>query len=414
MTEPFIWLRTNPSPRKPPQGYVQLAYNATTGAIEVTDEQGTTVPFDGAELSDTLDALSSVTLTPSTLLSVNSSGVPVALSYAATKTALSLNLVNNTSDEDKPVSIATQTALDSKQPLDATLTALAGQNFAASTVHVGTGVDTCSNVTLSAGSTGTVLGNSGSGAGAQSISLAFFTKAANTAFDPADLAGTSAFTAKQTFRTSDTTAASIVLPHGVAPTTPVNGDKWTTTAGEFTRVNGTTRTVVFSDSPTITTPTLSANNTHDFGTAGTALRNVYAATGFHVTTGQFYNMIGTGTLSGGADGIFRLKNVAGTVGTGSLCFGGDGSTSARLQANGTEIQVKNGDGSAFSSLRAGTSKLSVLTVATLPVAATAGAGTRSFVSDATVTHALGVGTTVAGGGANFVPVYTDGTNWIIG
>jgi hypothetical protein len=51
------------------------------------------------------------------------------------------------------------------------------------------------------------------------------------------------------------------------------------------------------------------------------------------------------------------------------------------------------------------------TVASLLAAATAGAGTRSFVTDATATTFL---STVAGGGANKVPVVSDGTNWLIG
>jgi hypothetical protein len=51
------------------------------------------------------------------------------------------------------------------------------------------------------------------------------------------------------------------------------------------------------------------------------------------------------------------------------------------------------------------------TVASLPAAATAGAGARSFVTDATATTFLSI---VAGGGANKVPVVSDGTNWLIG
>ena len=51
------------------------------------------------------------------------------------------------------------------------------------------------------------------------------------------------------------------------------------------------------------------------------------------------------------------------------------------------------------------------TVAGLTAAATAGAGARSFVTDATATTFLSV---VAGGGANKVPVVSDGTNWLIG
>jgi len=56
--------------------------------------------------------------------------------------------------------------------------------------------------------------------------------------------------------------------------------------------------------------------------------------------------------------------------------------------------------------------LPVWTVATLPSAGIA--GQASFVSDATQSFAAGAGNIVAGGGANCVPVYADGTNWRIG
>lgn len=49
--------------------------------------------------------------------------------------------------------------------------------------------------------------------------------------------------------------------------------------------------------------------------------------------------------------------------------------------------------------------------ADLPSAATAGAGARAFVTDATATTFHSV---VAGTGANKVPVVSDGTNWLIG
>jgi hypothetical protein len=53
----------------------------------------------------------------------------------------------------------------------------------------------------------------------------------------------------------------------------------------------------------------------------------------------------------------------------------------------------------------------VYTVATLPSASDSGMGARAFVSDANATT---FASTVAGGGANKVPVYSDGTNWKIG
>ena len=51
------------------------------------------------------------------------------------------------------------------------------------------------------------------------------------------------------------------------------------------------------------------------------------------------------------------------------------------------------------------------TVATLPSAATSGAGARSFVTDAL---APAFGATVVTGGAVAVPVYSDGTVWKVG
>jgi hypothetical protein len=52
-------------------------------------------------------------------------------------------------------------------------------------------------------------------------------------------------TGKVTLFTGSTAAASATVPHGAAPTSPVNGDIWSTTAGFFFRQNGTT--VQFAD-----------------------------------------------------------------------------------------------------------------------------------------------------------------------
>lgn len=51
------------------------------------------------------------------------------------------------------------------------------------------------------------------------------------------------------------------------------------------------------------------------------------------------------------------------------------------------------------------------TVANLPSAATAGAGARAMVTDATSTT---FNATATGGGANIVPVFSNGTAWRIG
>ena len=54
------------------------------------------------------------------------------------------------------------------------------------------------------------------------------------------------------------------------------------------------------------------------------------------------------------------------------------------------------------------------TVAQLPAASAALAGTRSVVSNSNAAYTAGIGATVAGGGSNIVPVFCNGTNWVIG
>mgnify|MGYP001617979545 CR=1 FL=1 len=56
-------------------------------------------------------------------------------------------------------------------------------------------------------------------------------------------------------------------------------------------------------------------------------------------------------------------------------------------------------------------RLQSYAVANLPSAVTIGAGARALVTDANATTFASV---VAGGGANVVPVYSDGTDWRIG
>lgn len=50
----------------------------------------------------------------------------------------------------------------------------------------------------------------------------------------------------------------------------------------------------------------------------------------------------------------------------------------------------------------------------LPSAATAGAGSRAFITDGNLTATGNFGAAVSGGGANNIPVYSDGTDWCIG
>lgn len=63
---------------------------------------------------------------------------------------------------------------------------------------------------------------------------------------------------------------------------------------------------------------------------------------------------------------------------------------------------------------AATVKTAAYAVSALPSASSLGSGARAMVSNGSVVAAGNFGNVVAGGGANIVPVYSDGTNWRIG
>jgi hypothetical protein len=84
---------------------------------------------------------------------------------------------------------------------------------------------------------------------------------------------------------------------------------------------------------------------------------------------------------------------------------GGGPTISRDPANVLKVADASG---------VGYLKLIPTTVGALTAAATVGAGTKAFVTDSTNTLASHHGDVVAGGGSNFTPVYSDGTDWRIG
>jgi len=123
--------------------------------------------------------------------------------------------------------------------------------------------------------------------------------------------------------------------------------------------------------------------------------------------------IGVGALFGAANGFKLYGDTATLRFASNHIVGWTASTVEAFSALDTGLVrdsagvVKITDGST------GTGYLRQVPVAVsaLPAAVTVGAGTRGFVSDANATTFASV---VAGGGANVVPVYSDGTDWRIG
>lgn len=164
-------------------------------------------------------------------------------------------------------------------------------------------------------------------------------------------------------------------------------------------------------------------------TSGTFNIGIGTQTLSSITTGADNTVIGQqaakdyGTNSSQNTIIGRLAGNAQTSGDNNIIIGYNAAGSSLTVSN--EITLGNGNVSAFripgvaltvtevpgSLSGAGYINNGTTTVSGLPAASTAGAGARAFVTDATATT---FASTVAGGGANSVPVYSDGTNWKIG
>ena len=124
------------------------------------------------------------------------------------------------------------------------------------------------------------------------------------------------------------------------------------------------------------------------------------------TTSTFNTTAGTNFLRFQVNAVAVGTIAASTVG---IYLDAD-NVQIRALAGGTARLLINSLGATFS----GVIKNTPVTVATLPAAATAGAGARSFVTDGSVAASGNFGAVVAGGGTNGVPVYSDGAAWRIG
>jgi hypothetical protein len=147
------------------------------------------------------------------------------------------------------------------------------------------------------------------------------------------------------------------------------------------------------------------DNTYDIGASGANRpRSVHVAGNIY-PSGVIQWASSTTLLPVDGDGTLRISNLAGT-------------DFARLQLGGVTNSfpaiARDGAGTKFTGGAAGSTswiKVPAVAVASLPAAATAGVGARSFVNDA-LTPVFG--SAVTGGGAVNVPVYSTGSAWNVG
>jgi hypothetical protein len=106
-----------------------------------------------------------------------------------------------------------------------------------------------------------------------------------------------------------------------------------------------------------------------------------------------------------SDGVIGFYNSAQNDFT-RLQFGGATNSFGAIARDGAGVSIVGAAGGSTAHI-----KVPGVTVANLPAAATAGAGARSFVTDAL---APVFGSAVTGGGAVNVPVYSTGAAWFVG
>ena len=175
---------------------------------------------------------------------------------------------------------------------------------------------------------------------------------------------------------------------------------------------------------------LDANTSGDYNTA-VGYNALTTATTANYNTGVGYRALnaaltGTNNTAVGADALLSVTGAdntaigyqAGdsiTTGANNIVIGSGADASTATTSN----QITLGNSSITSlrvpgiSLTAGAKWINngTQTVSALVAAGTAGAGARAVVTDANATTFNSI---VAGGGANVVPVFSDGTNWRIG
>jgi hypothetical protein len=171
--------------------------------------------------------------------------------------------------------------------------------------------------------------------------------------------------------------------------------------------SGTTTSQSFGTSQSSGTLTLG-------GTAQTGAINMGRSTvsqtiaiGNGITASGSTKTIDIGTL-GAANSITNIS-IGTNAGNGNVTFSAN-TLVAIANTSNTALSVA-GNVTGGNILTAGVIKTTAKTFATLPAAANVGAGARSFITDA---NTATWGSQVNSGGANAVPVWTDGTNWYVG
>lgn len=158
-------------------------------------------------------------------------------------------------------------------------------------------------------------------------STGFFARVSSATYQVSFLNAAETYTAKKTFPAGSTSFASFNVPAGAAPTTPVNGDVWATTTQLVYRMNGVSKNVAFWDANSLMPV---ANGGTGASTAAGAKANLGIV---DVPVGSVMPFAGTSEPSGWffCDGrLLAVATYSALFAAIGFTYGGDGSTTFAL------------------------------------------------------------------------------------
>ena len=217
-----------------------------------------------------------------------------------------------------------------------------------------------------------------------------------------------------TIASEATNGAGFNIAHGVGPTTPVNGDIWTSTSGLFMRQNGVTKQFVDLDtSQTISGSKTFSNATQTLGNS-TATGTISVASGATISASTKTVNIGTSGVSGSTTNITvgpvlgaSTTSIGNTTAASTLNL----ATGATLTATTKAVNVATGG---VSGSTTNTTIGPVLGASTTSIGNTTAASTLNLATGATLTattKAVNIGTAgVAGSTTNIAIGSTTGTS----
>jgi hypothetical protein len=246
------------------------------------------------------------------------------------------------------------------------------------------------NVTITSNSAGAALFIEQSGAG---NILTLHDQASDTNFVAIDQNG------KVSTIPSDATAgAGFNIAHGTAPTSPVNGDIWTTTGGLFMRQNGSTQQYVdFGGTQTISGAKTFSNANQTLGNS-TAAGTIAIGTGATVSGSSRTINIGTASATGSTNNI----NIGGGSGTTNVTLGGSINLNGPIAAPINNISLGTGTAVSVYAFGTGATVSGSTKAVSIGTGALAGATTTIAIGSTT-----GTSTTTLQGTTNGVTAAAD-------